>query len=54
MRLGAPRPTEHGHTYCDFLHGDKGGFRAMAFGYPETTLLIVSRHLGYQAEPGER
>src|SRR3954468_1663716 len=41
MRLGAPKPTEHGHTYCDFLHDDKAGFRAMAFGYPETTLLIV-------------
>jgi Tfp pilus assembly pilus retraction ATPase PilT len=38
-----PKPEQQmGYAYSDFWYGDVAFFRAMAFGYPETTLLIVS------------
>ncbi len=37
-----PEAEADGYAYRDFWFGDVAFFRAMAFGYPETTLLVVS------------
>ena len=39
-----PKPDAEtdGYAYVDFSYGDDAFFRAMAFGYPETRLLVVS------------
>ncbi len=39
---GKPKSETDGYAYTDFWYGDVAFFRAMAFGYPETTLLVVS------------
>lgn len=33
---------EEGYAYVDFWYGDVRYFRAMAFGYPQTTSLVIS------------
>ena len=39
----APDGEAAGYAYSDFWYGDVAYFRAMAFGHPETRLLVVSR-----------
>jgi hypothetical protein len=43
-RLGATPDAEvDGYAYSDFRYGEAGMFRAMAFGFPNTTVLLVTR-----------
>jgi Tfp pilus assembly pilus retraction ATPase PilT len=44
-RLG-PKPggETDDYTFSDFAYGNVARFRAMAFGYPETALLLIARH----------
>ena len=39
-----PAGREEGYAYSDFGYGDAGRFRATAFGYPATNVLLISRH----------
>ncbi len=44
-QLGAhPAGREEGYSYADFSYGDVGRFRATAFGYPATNVLLISRY----------
>jgi Tfp pilus assembly pilus retraction ATPase PilT len=40
-----PQGEKDGYAYCDFSYGDVrvAFYRAMAFGFPETRFLMVSR-----------
>jgi hypothetical protein len=40
---GAPHAETNGYSYCDFWYGDVEYFRAVAFGFPETTVFMVAR-----------
>jgi len=48
--LASERIEEHtaaheaGYCYADFNYGDTARFRAIAFGYPATNALLISRH----------
>jgi Tfp pilus assembly ATPase PilU len=43
-RMGKQPPEIiDGYACCDFWYGEIGFFRAMAFGYPDTTTLVVSQ-----------
>jgi hypothetical protein len=37
------RGESEGHSFTDFSFGDIARFRAMAFGFPNTTVLMISR-----------
>jgi hypothetical protein len=39
------------YAYSDFRYGDEATFRAIAFGYPETNFLVISR-IDSDAIPG--
>ncbi len=39
-----PVGREEGYSHSDFSYGDAGRFRATAFGYPATTVLLISRY----------
>ena len=39
-----PAGREEGYSYSDFAYGDAGRFRATAFGYPATNVLLISRY----------
>jgi Tfp pilus assembly pilus retraction ATPase PilT len=44
-QLGAnPTGSEEGYSYSDFSYGEAGRFRATAFGYPATSVLLISRY----------
>jgi hypothetical protein len=42
----APNPDGQGdgYAYSDFRFGDAARFRALAFGYPATSVLLVARY----------
>jgi len=47
----SPKPDGEEGVYAwkDFRYGDVASFRAIAFGYPNTTLLVIScPHIHYQ------
>ncbi len=39
-----PAGREDGYSYSDFGHGDVARFRATAFGYPATNVLLIARY----------
>jgi Tfp pilus assembly pilus retraction ATPase PilT len=42
--LGSGRGSQRdGYAYLDFAYGNVARFRAMAFGYPKTSVLLISR-----------
>ncbi len=52
-RFGAaPDGERDGYAYSDFHYGDIARFRAMAFGYPTTFLLLIARQQAEGPEGG--
>src|SRR5687768_6866741 len=47
---GGPPDAEEGYSFRDFTYGDEY-FRIAAFGYPDTKLVLITRH-GPSAPPG--
>jgi hypothetical protein len=48
-----PDGERDGFAYADFWYGDVAFFRVMAFGFPQTTLLVVSRTPGTRPPPAD-
>jgi hypothetical protein len=43
QQLGDTRPGADGFAHCEFAYGDIARFSVIAFGYPSTTALVVTR-----------
>jgi hypothetical protein len=49
-RLSSSRQERGAYAYADFRYGDVAAFRAIGFGYPDTTLLVLTcfpHHVNY-------
>ena len=52
-QLGEPDGRGEGHTYRFFWYGNVAFYHVMAFGYPDTTAVVVSRAKPSRPPPAE-